>query len=86
MRAPTNVPALNIATTWDDCAGEILGSPSAGSIYPVLNCLRKAFMASIPEMVLYLVSPHRSHCHLPRLLTPYRIRTAALRMRRTARP
>lgn len=49
--APKNVPALNIATICEDCAGVKTKLLSA-SRDPVENCLRKAPMASMPDIVL----------------------------------
>jgi hypothetical protein len=51
-RDPKNVPALKMETICEDCAGDTLSWCVTWSTYPVENCLRKAFMAKIPEMVL----------------------------------
>jgi len=52
--APTNVPALKMATTSDDSCGVNVGCGEE-CLSPVLNCFLKDSMARIPDIVLYIL-------------------------------
>lgn len=51
-REPSAVPALSMATMMETSLGERPNVPVLGSSYPVVNCLRKDFIARMPLMVL----------------------------------
>ena len=81
-REPKKVPALRIETICEDCDGDIMTPFS--SVYPGINCLRKAFIANIPDIVLLKVSMHVIR-NLPGQLTPYHIQTRDLQWRPISR-